>query len=266
MPRKNCKKKVSVCFLNNYSLYFFSGNNYNKIKGGDAVTDFDSFFNSRLFKFIILALWLAVILTCLFYSKDITVEKIIAFTPENKLAAAGIMMLLFALKSLSVVVYSGILFAALGVMFELPYALTLAVCGSAVIASLPYFIGRKLGAGQIERLDKKYPKLSIIKAMRTSNVFMFVLLTRLLGVLPFDIVSIYMGAAGIKFKSYILGSVLGMLQLSIPMTVMGYALEDPDSPTFIASAAVQLGISVVSFIGMAVFVKKTKKMTCSLKN
>ena len=196
---------------------------------------------------------------CLFYSKDITVEKIIEFTPENKLAAAGIMMLLFALKSLSVVVYSGILFAALGVMFELPNALMLAVCGSAVIATLPYLIGRKLGAGQIDKLDRKYPKLSIIKDMRTSNVFMFVLLTRLLGVLPFDVVSLYMGAAGIKFKSYILGSVLGMLQLSMPMTVMGYAIDDPSSPTFIISGAVQLSISVASFVGMYFFMKNTKK-------
>ncbi len=233
---------------------------YNTVKGGDAATDFDRFFNSRLFKIIILALWLAVFLTCLFYSKDITVEKIIDFTPENKLAAAGIMMLLFALKSLSVVVYSGILFAALGVMFELPCALILAVCGSAVIATIPYFIGRKLGVGQIEKLDRKYPKLTIVKAMRTSNVFLFVLLTRLLGILPFDVVSIYMGAAGIKFKSYILGSVLGMLQLSVPMTVMGYAIEDPDSPTFIISAAVQLFISVASLIGMYFFVRKTKKI------
>lgn len=263
MRGKNCKKKVSVCFLNKFSLYFLFGNNYNKIKGGDAATDFDRFFNSRLFKFIILALWLAVILICLFFSKDITVEKIIDFTPENKIAAAGIMMFLFALKSLSVVVYSGILFAALGVMFELPYALILAVCGSAVIAMIPYFIGRKLGTGQIERLDKKYPRLRIIKAMRTSNVFMFVLLTRLLGVLPFDIVSLYMGTAGIKFKSYILGSVLGMLQLSIPMTVMGYAIDDPDSPTFIISGAVQLFISVASFIGMYFFVRRTKKNSVS---
>ena len=169
-------------------------------------------------------------------------------------------MLLFALKSLSVVVYSGILFAALGVMFELPCALILAVCGSAVIAAIPYFIGRKLGAGQIEKLDRKYPRLAIVKAMRTSNVFLFVLLTRLLGILPFDVVSIYMGAAGIKFKSYILGSVLGMLQLSVPMTVMGYAIEDPDSPTFIISAAVQLFISVASIIGMYFFIRKTKKI------
>ena len=168
------------------------------------------------------------------------------------------MLLLFALKSLSVVVYSGILFAALGIMFELPYALLLAVCGSAVIAVIPYCIGRKLGDRQIERLDRKYPRLKTVKAMRTSNVFLFVLLTRLLGVLPFDIVSLYMGCVRMKFKSYILGSALGMLQLSIPMTVMGYAADDPDSPAFIISAAAQLSISVASFIGMAVFVKKTK--------
>ena len=173
------------------------------------------------------------------------------------------MMGLFALKSLSVVVYSGILFAALGVMFKLPAALFLAVCGSAIMATIPYFIGQKLGAGQIEKLDEKYPKLSIIKSMRTSNDFLFVLLTRLLGVIPFDIASLYMGAAGLRFKSYILGSVLGMLQLSVPMTVMGYAADDPSSPMFIISGVVQLFISVASFIGMYFFVRKTKKNSVS---
>lgn len=231
------------------------------IKDGGAATDFDRFFNGRLFKSIVLGIWLVVIMVCLFCMKDITIEKIVEFTPENKLGTAVIMMLLFALKSLSVVVYSGILFAALGVMFELPTALLLSVCGSAIIATLPFFIGRKLGSGQIERLGRKYPKLSIIKAMRTSNDFLFVLLTRLLGVIPFDIASLYMGAAGLKYKNYILGSVLGMLQLSVPMTVMGYAAEDPTSATFTVSVAVQLFISVASMIGMYFFMKKTKKGT-----
>lgn len=190
---------------------------------------------------------------------NISVEAIIEFTPENKLTAAVIMMLLFALKSMSVVIHSGILFAALGIMFELPVALPLAVLGSAVVATVPYFIGRKLGEGQIEKIEKKYPKLSIVKEMRTSNDFLFVFLVRLTGILPYDIESLYMGAAGLKYKKYLFSSVLGMLQLSVPMTVIGSSVNDPTSPVFITAAVVQISLNIISVVCLFLYVRKIRK-------
>lgn len=222
------------------------------------MTRFGRIFNSKAFKYTVGAIWLVIIVVCLLTMRNITIDQIVNFTPKNPLAAIAIMMLLFALKSLSVVMYSGILFAALGVMFELKYALPLAIMGCAVIASVPYGIGRLIGAGQIARLEAKYPKLSILEEMRASNDFLFVLLPRMLGILPYDVVSIYMGSAEIKYKTYLPASVLGMLQFAIPMTVMGYSVDDPSSPAFIASVCVHLGVSAASFIALFFFVRKTR--------
>ncbi len=220
---------------------------------------FGKIFNSKAFKYTMAAIWLAVIIACLLTMRDVTIDEIVSFTPKNKAAAIVVMMLLFALKSLSVVMYSGVLFAALGVMFKLPYALALAILGSVVMASVPYGIGRLIGAGQIEKIEAKYPKLYILKELRASNDFLFVLLARLIGVLPFDVVSLYMGSAEMKYRPYLLASVLGMLQLAVPMTVMGYSVDDPTSPAFIISAAVQIVMTVGSTLAFFIYIKKVKK-------
>ncbi len=220
---------------------------------------FGKIFNSKAFKYTMAAIWLAVIIACLLTMRDVTIDEIVSFTPKNKAAAIVVMMLLFALKSLSVVMYSGVLFAALGVMFKLPYALALAILGSVVMASVPYGIGRLIGAGQIEKIEAKYPKLYILKELRASNDFLFVLLARLIGVLPFDVVSLYMGSAEMKYRPYLLASVLGMLQLAVPMTVMGYSVDDPTSPAFIISAAVQIVMTVGSTLAFFIYINKVKK-------
>ena len=220
---------------------------------------FEKIFNSKAFKYIMAAVWLAIIIVCLLTMRNITIDEIINFTPKNKAAAIVVMMLLFALKSLSVVMYSGVLFAALGVMFKLPYALALSILGCAVMASVPYGIGRLIGAGQIEKIEAKYPKFSILKELRTSNDFLFVLLSRLIGILSFDVVSLYMGSAEMKYKPYLLASVIGMLQLAVPMTVMGESVDDPTSPAFVISAVVQIVMTVGSTLALFIYLKKVKK-------
>lgn len=222
------------------------------------MTRFGKIFNSKAFKYTVTALWLAIILVCVLTMRNLSVDQIINFTPKNPFGAVCIMMLLFALKSLSVVMYSGVLFAALGIMFELPYALPLSILGCAVMASLPYAIGRMIGAGQIEKIEAKYPRFSILQEMRRENDFLFVLLARLLGVLPFDVVSIYMGAAEVKYKTYLPASVLGMLQLALPMTIMGSAVDDPSSPEFIISLCVQIATSLISFAVLFILIRKMR--------
>lgn len=235
-----------------------SNNGLRKTKGGESVTRFGKIFNSKAFKYTVTALWLAIILVCVLTMRNLSVDQIINFTPKNPFGAVCIMMLLFALKSLSVVMYSGVLFAALGIMFELPYALPLSILGCVVMASLPYAIGRMIGAGQIEKIEAKYPRFSILQEMRRENDFLFVLLARLLGVLPFDVVSIYMGAAEVKYKTYLPASVLGMLQLALPMTIMGSAVDDPSSPEFIISLCVQIGTSLISFAVLFILIRKMR--------
>ena len=212
--------------------------------------------DSRWFKLSVLALWLAIVVVSLLNMDNITVESIIAFSPKNKWAAAAVMMLLFALKSLSVVVYSGILFAALGLMYELPTALLLAYLGSAICVTIPYFIGRTLGSHYLAKLESKYPKVKILESVRLKNDFLFVVFIRCIGLIPFDVASLYLGTVKIPYRKYLPGCMVGMSSLLVPMTVLGSSIETPGSPAFLISLSVHLTLTALCSLYL---VRNTKR-------
>ena len=71
---------------------------------------------------------------------EITVEGILIYTPDNLLLAAAAMMLFFALKSISIVIYSGILYVLDGMLFPVPAAICLNNIGTVIMVSLPYVL------------------------------------------------------------------------------------------------------------------------------
>ena len=212
----------------------------------------------RIGKKLLIIIWAAIILVFLIKRKDITVEGILNYTPENPILAIFMMLGLFALKSFSIVIYSGILYVINGILFPLPAAIIMNICGSAVMVTLPYVIGRKMGSRAAGYVVEKYPKAKSLNKLRAENDFIFTFFVRIIGRLPSDIVSMYMGAIGVKYQKYLSGSILGMLPHMITFPVMGMNITNPRSREFIVS----LCIEVVIMIGTTtayVFNKKRQK-------
>lgn len=70
----------------------------------------------------LLIVWCIIIAGCFYFRKELTTEQILNHTPGNLLAAFFMMMGLFAVKSVSVVIYSGLLFAVSGMIFPMKFA------------------------------------------------------------------------------------------------------------------------------------------------
>lgn len=209
-------------------------------------------------KVCLVLIWAGIILICFLNRDKITAEYIALYAPENMLLAAVAMIALFALKSLSVVIYSGLLYVASGILFPLPIAVMVNVCGSAVMVSLPYFIGRKTGQDTVENILRKYPKAQNLHQLRSGNDFMFTFLVRVIGRLPSDVVSLYMGAVGVGYRQYLLGSLLGMLPHLITFPVMGTCITDPGSPAFLISLCAEL-VLIACSLGMYGIHRKRRK-------
>ena len=77
--------------------------------------------------------------------------------------------MLFAVKSVSVVIYSGILYAASGILFSLPIAIIINIIGTVIMVTIPYLIERKAGTPLLGRLVAKNPKLAIIRDFPSQN-------------------------------------------------------------------------------------------------
>lgn len=204
------------------------------------------------------ALWVLLILLCLLNRDRITVEKIVGYTPENPVAAALLMLLLFCLKSVSLVFSLDLLYAASGVLFPLPAALVLNLCGTVLTVTIPYLLGRKIGSGAAEEVVRRFPKAAMVREMRSENGFLFVLIVRFLG-LPSDAVSLYMGAARVEYAQYLPASLLGLVTHIVTFPVLGTSIAEPLSPPFLAAFGIQVTVTAASAVFAAVYRRRHKE-------
>ncbi len=210
-------------------------------------------------KGIPLFFWGIIILLCFLYRDRITVENIVNFTPENPILAVVIMLLLFAFKSVTFIIYGSILYAVNGILFPMPFALILNIVGSAIMATLPFLIGQKKGTGFLIWLTERYPKLSVLRELPCKNGFFLSMIIRLIGCLPGDVVSMYFGASGIRYREYILGTLTGLAPSVIVFTIMGMSANDVTSPAFIVSVCCEILSVLCSTIWFLCWNRKRRK-------
>ena len=200
---------------------------------------------------LLAAVWAGIIIVCAVNLRDFSVEQVLSFTPESLLSASLIMCGLFFLKSLSIFIYSGILFTVNGIIFPMWFAIVMDAAGIAIMSTAPFFLGRRLGKRAIDAIKKKYPKFRELDRSGHENELLFTTILRLIHFLPSDIVSAFLGANNLTYGKYLLGSVLGVMPSAAMFSFMGTSVSEPGSPQFIFSTAVQIAIILFSFVAAA---------------
>lgn len=178
----------------------------------------------------------------------LNVRQILSYTPDNYWLAAAVMLVLYAVKSLSVVFPLLVLYVSAGVMFPIPAAIAVNLMGLFLCITLPYLIGRFSGRELADRLRDKYPKIARMDTLKRDNELFFAFFLRVINLLPGDIVSMVLGATKMKYGRYAAGSLLGLFPTMLAATFMGESILKPFSPTFLLSAGATVVISVVSFL------------------
>ena len=173
-------------------------------------------------------------------SVDMIKEAVRTYTDDKPLMVALFLLLLFALKSVSLMFPILVLMAACGALFPLPAAILIATLGTALTLSIPYFIGRGAGPDMTVKLQEKHERLRELRALRRRNEFFLAFLIRIIGILPCDVVSLYLGNTRMPYGKYLLGGVLGFMADILTATVVGMKVEDRSSPWFWGAIAVNL--------------------------
>lgn len=200
--------------------------------------------------------WLIIIVVCLVHKDEFTLDGILNYTPSQPVLAALVLIGMFAVKSLSIFLYSGFMYVASGILFPLPIAIAVNIAGTAVMVSIPYWLGKKLGSRAVQYILGRYPKASMLHELRSGSDFFFVLIVRLLGVLSADVVSAYMGAVGVRYRDYLPACLLGFLPTSVLFPIMGMSISDIRSPQFLIATGIQLTAMVTSCVVFHFYRKK----------
>ena len=165
----------------------------------------------------------------------LTAERIAAWSPREAGLAAVFLLALYAVKSLSVAFPLSALEAAGGLLFPLPAALAVNLLGVLTAQVIPFLLGRQERAGLETLRPGDRPGRSVF-------------LLRLAGASPGDLVSLYLGAAGVPLRAYLAGGVLGSLPRVAAATVVGAALWDLGSPRFWLSLLPGAALTGLSFL------------------
>lgn len=149
-------------------------------------------------------------------------------------------MLAFVLLGLALVPVI-LLITATGIAFG-PYLGPLyAMAGSLASASTGFAIGRWLGRRRVERIGGERVT-RVIHALRRNGTLAVFLVRKIPA--PFTLVNIAIGASTVKYRDFIVGTVLGMAAVVVALAGFGYQfskmLRDPSPETLTAAALVVL--------------------------
>lgn len=168
---------------------------------------------------------------------QLTAEAIARLSPEQTALAAAFLLVLYVLKSLTFCVPMSALTAAGGLLFPLPAALAVNLCGAAAAQTAPFLVGRRRRE-DLDALGRRYPKAAALCRLEPKERWTSVFLLRLGGASPGDVVSLLLGAAGVPYGTYLSAGVLGAAPRVAAATVLGAALWSPGSSRFWISLGV----------------------------
>ena len=158
--------------------------------------------------------------------RGLTGARVLEYLPASVPLAALALIGLHGLKSLSLVFPLAVLQVAGGLLLPTGWAFVVNLAGMLVSLSIPYGVGRFTGNRLWHWLCGRFARLRAIERYEAANNLLFAAILRLVDVLPFDLVSWYLGSTGVAFGPYLLGSVVGNLADMVMNTWLGMALAD----------------------------------------
>jgi len=200
---------------------------------------------------IVLAVFLTLEFTGLRLS-DFTHEKIRRFILGYGVWAPLIYVIVYALRSVALVVPASLLSFVGGLAFGKTLGFVCIVIGSEAGACLAFMFCRVFGRSVIERFSWFHSgKIHDLDASTEANGFKMILYLRLMLIFPFDPINIAAGLSRIRFRDFALASFIGLIPASYIEAVLGSSLGDFRSPQFILAA-----IAWVLMIAIPLLVKK----------
>ncbi|CDC68045.1 MULTISPECIES: VTT domain-containing protein [environmental samples] len=179
------------------------------------------------------------------FRRFMTAEAISRASPKQMWLAAGFLLVLYGVKSVSFCFPMSALTAAGGLLFPYPAALAVNLTGTAVAQTLPFLLGRR-NRQRAAALLTRFPKVERLLAGEQDHAGLLVFLLRLAGASPGDLVSLALGAAGIPPSRYLPPGLLGAAPRVAAATLLGAALWDPWSQRFWVSVGINAAITVLS--------------------
>lgn len=192
--------------------------------------------------FVIIAL--VIVIMNWHFIKGLRIEKIVRFIHEKGPYAVGVYLLIFAIKPFFVIIPSNLLAITGGILFGPVEGFILSMLGFFISGTMAFYLSQFLGKDFVQSIvGDRFIKLD---DNLNKNGFKILFLLRLLPVMPYDALSYACGFTNIKYRFFILASVLGVLAETLCFSILGPSFRHPFSLKFMIPLAVIILITVFS--------------------
>ncbi|WP_297639331.1 TVP38/TMEM64 family protein [uncultured Clostridium sp.] len=162
---------------------------------------------------------------------NLKIEKVLQFIEERGAFAALIYLGIYIVKPFFLIIPTNIIAIAGGMMFGPVKGFILTMVGFFITGTIAFFVSRMLGRDFVEGLLGK--KMLKLDENLEKNGFKILFLLRLPPILPYDPLSYACGFTKVKYSSFIVASLLGVMPETICYSILGKNMDKPFSPEFI---------------------------------
>jgi uncharacterized membrane protein YdjX (TVP38/TMEM64 family) len=132
---------------------------------------------------------------------------------------------------------TAVLSSAAGALWGAYLGTGMTVISATLAACIPFFIARVMARRAVSKLIEKSPGASRCDRFAGRNGFMTVLIMRLIPVVPWDMVNYLSGLCSIRFRDYLLASLLGTIPASFTYNLIGASVGGTVDKTAVAVVA-----------------------------
>ena len=111
-----------------------------------------------------------------------------------------------------------------GFLYGLTGGLAVVLPSSLLGALLAFVLGRTVARAPVLRLLQRHPRFRAVDEAVSADAFRVVLLLRLSPAFPFNLLNYGLGVTGVRLRSYLVGTALGVLPGTVLYTYLGSLL------------------------------------------
>jgi uncharacterized membrane protein YdjX (TVP38/TMEM64 family) len=164
---------------------------------------------------------------------------------------------IFCIKTVAVFIPLMVLFFSAGILFPLHWALVVVAIGLLCEMTIGYFAGKRLGLDKVLERMSKYEKVEKF-LNNQKNIGPTICFTASFFPMPFEVLTMFLGAAEIKYPKFLILMYIGLLPLIIPGVFLGEYITTPFSKEFLIPFS--LSFLFVLFIFLIYTISKKRKL------
>jgi len=149
-----------------------------------------------------------------------------------------VFLVISTIRPIAVVIPITLITLIAGSLYGPVYGFILAMVSIIISSNVAFLISRYLGKSFIEKLVKK--KADKINLRVEKSGFKIIFFMRISGVFPLDILSYTAGLTKVRYRDFMLATILGSMMETFSVANMGHNIKNPLSPGFIISVALVL--------------------------